>query len=106
MGKKNDFIYVDDVGLFRTREAAMIYDYFRTNAQDDQSEIFTWIWLRDALYGELAFMEHDEYVLFEMEVLNPSLAEIQKRTGELIVIADEGKDDEGEERIRLVRKQA
>jgi len=43
-----------------------------------------WTRLRDAMFGELSFMEHDEFVLFEVEVLNPALAEIAKRTGDRV----------------------
>jgi len=82
--QKNDYAYVEGVGLFKSRNAAMIYEYFKQNAQDGVTETIEWTQLRDAMFGELAFMEHDEFVLFEIEVLNPTLSEIHKRTGDFI----------------------
>lgn len=82
--QKNDYAYVEGVGLFKSRNSAMIYDYFKNNAQDGVTETIEWTQLRDAMFGELSFMEHDEFVLFEIEVLNPTLSEIYKRTGDMI----------------------
>ncbi|MDX5363601.1 MAG: hypothetical protein LPJ91_05545 [Pseudazoarcus pumilus] len=84
MGKsKNDYAYVEGVGLFQSREAAMIYDYVLA-AEGGATVPVEWTRLRDAMFGELSFMEHDEFALFEIEVLNPALAEIAKRTGDQI----------------------
>lgn len=105
MGKKNDYSYVDGVGLFTSRESAMIYEYFRGNNHDGVTEPIEWTLLRDALYGELGFLEHDEYVLFKIECLNPSLAEIQKRTREMIEVEELEAEAGGETRIRFARRQ-
>lgn len=104
MGKKYDYSYVEGVGLFQSREAAMIYDYFLNNQDDGVTEPIEWTRLRDAMFGELSFMEHDEFVLFEIEILNPSLSEIRKRTGDLIVVEDLPAEPGGELRIRLAKR--
>lgn len=100
---KNDYAYVDGVGLFQTRESAMIYDYILNNHQDGATPALEWTRLRDAMFGELAFMDHDDYVLFEIEILRPVLKEIHKRTGEKVRIEDCGHGPEGDEQIRFVR---
>lgn len=103
MGKKNDFIYLDDVGLFRTREAAMIYDYVRNSSQPDgRTEIIEWTQLRDALYGELGFMEHDDYELFEVEILNGCLKEILERTGDRVEVIRLDSEPGADERIQFM----
>lgn len=105
MGKKqNEYAYVEGVGLFQSRAAAMIYDYFCNNAEDGVTETFEWTRLRDAMFGELGFMEHDEYILFEIEVLNPTLAEIHKRTGDLIEIELMPTEAGGEPNIRFAKR--
>lgn len=102
MGKKNDYAYVEGVGLFKSREAATIYDYVRSNQRDGITETIEWTQLRDALFGQLGFMEHDDFVLFKIEVLNPSLAEIQTRTGDLIEIEDIETAPGADERMRFI----
>src|SRR5690606_12165028 len=84
MGKqKNDYAYVEGVGLFKSREAAMIYDYVLA-AEGGATVPVEWTRLRDAMFGELSFMEHDVFALVEIEVLNPALTEIAKRTGDRV----------------------
>lgn len=104
MAKKNDYAYVDDVGLFQSREAAMIYEYFRNNNEDGVTEVFDWTRLRDRLFGELSFMEHDDFVLFEIEILNNALAEIHKRTGDLLTTEIVETKPDGECWIRFKKR--
>jgi len=106
MGKKNDYAYVEDVGLFKTREAATIYEYFRNNNENGVTETFDWTRLRDVLFGELSFMDHDDFVLFEIEILNNALAEIHKRTGDLIVTEIVETKADGETWIRFVKRES
>ncbi|HLW04680.1 MAG TPA: hypothetical protein VKY38_03765 [Azoarcus sp.] len=106
MAKKNDYAYVEDVGLFQSREAAMIYDYFLNNSEDGVTEVFDWTRLRDGLFGALSFMEHDDFVLFEIEILNNALAEIQKRTGDLIITEIVETKPDGETWIRFKKNNA
>ncbi|MBA4741685.1 MAG: hypothetical protein H2060_03120 [Azoarcus sp.] len=104
MGKPKDYTYVEGVGLFQSRASAVIYDHFRDSQQDGVTEPIEWTRLRDVLFGPIGFMEHDDYVLFEVEVINPSLAEIQKRTGQFIQVELLDSAPDGTERIRFAQR--
>ena len=104
MGKKHEYVHMEDVGLFHSRASVQIYEYFLANERDGRVEPVDWTRLRDAMFGELSFMEHDEYVIFEIEVLNPSLEEIQERTGRTIEAVLEGETDDGEPMVAFVEK--
>ena len=104
MGKPKDYTYVEGVGLFQSRASAVIYDHFRETQQDGVTEPIEWTRLRDVLFGPIGFMEHDDYVLFEIEIINPSLAEIRKRTGVMIQVEQLEAAADGTERIRFAQR--
>lgn len=103
--QKNDYAYVEGVGLFKSRNAAMIYDYVLA-AKGGATEPVEWTRLRDAMFGELSFMEHDEFALFEIEVLNPALSEIAKRTGDRVAFELSRREPGDEPLIHFIRHAA